>query len=276
MTPDPSVSRTGVLLRAGLFLVAVRMLGGIFYSVMGEVAYFAGAAVSGFLAAVLASVFAVRVFERGRLTDLGLAWNPEAARQLWMGLAAGAGAAAATALPALAAGWAFYAPSPAPEAVFTPGKLLFVTVLLLFGAIGEELMFRGYPFQTVLQTFGVWTTILPFSVLFAVAHMGNLGSTPFSLGNTFLWGVVFGVAFVRTRTLWLPIGLHTGWNWALPALGINLSGFEVRLHPWVLEWRAPEWISGGAYGVEASVLTTLAAGGLLFLLLRYQWSRNGG
>jgi uncharacterized protein len=275
MTPDPTVSRTGVLLRAGLFLVAVRLLGGVFFTVLGEAAYFAGAAVSGFLSGVLASVFAMRVFERGRLTDLGLTWNPEAVRQLWIGLAAGFGAAVAATLPALVAGWAFYAPSPAQEAVFNPGKLVFVLIVLLFGAIGEELMFRGYAFQTVLQTFGNWTTILPFSILFAVAHMGNLGSTPLSLGNTFLWGVVFSVAYLRTRSLWLPIGLHTGWNWALPGLGVNLSGFELRLHPWVLEWRAGDLISGGAYGVEASILTTFAAGALLFLLLRYQWTRNG-
>lgn len=276
MTPAPPLNRTGVLLRAGLFLVAVRLLGGLFYSVLGEAAYFAGAAVSGFLAAVLASVFAVRVFERGRLTDLGLHWSAESARQLRIGVLAGFAAAAAAIVPALLFGWARYVSSASPEAVFTPGKTFFVIVLLLFGAVGEELMFRGYAFQTVIQIFGVWGTVLPFSVLFAVAHMGNLGSTPLSLGNTFLWGVVFGIAFMRTRALWLPIGLHVGWNWALPVLGINLSGFEIRLHPWMLEWRAHEVISGGVYGLEASILTTLAAAALIFLLLRSEWPRNEG
>lgn len=275
MTSAPELNRTGVLLRAGLFLVAVRLLGGLFYSVLGDVAYFAGAAISGFVAAILASLFAVRVFERGRLTDLGLAWNSLAVRDLRIGVAAGMLAAVAVILPALLSGWAFYAQNPAPEAVFGPGKLVFVLILLLFGATGEELMFRGYAFQAVMQIFGVWGTILPFSVLFAVAHMGNLGSTPLSLSNTFLWGVVFGVAFARTRSLWLPIGLHVGWNWALPLLGINLSGFEVRLHPWVLEWRAPELVSGGIYGIEASVFTTLAASALIFWLLRAKWARNG-
>lgn len=274
MTPAPPPHRTGVLLRAGLFLVAVRLLGGLFFSVSGEAAYFAGAAVSGFLAALLASVFAVRVFERGRLTDLGLHWSAKAARELRAGLLGGFAAAAAAIVPALVFGWASYGINPGPEAEFGAGKLLFVAVLLLFGATGEELMFRGYPFQTVLQAFGLWTTILPFSVLFAVAHMGNLGSSPLSLGNTFLWGVAFCIAFVQTRGLWLPIGLHVGWNWALPVLGINLSGFEIRLHPWELKWRAPEWISGGAYGLEGSLLTTLAAAGLIAWLLRSNRSRN--
>jgi uncharacterized protein len=276
MTPDPEISRTGVLLRAGLFLVAVRLLGGVFFSVMGEAAYFAGAAVSVFLAALLASVFAVRVFERGHLTDLGLVWTGEAARQLRTGVLAGAGVAVLALVPALVSGWAFYAPSPSPEAVFSPGKLFFVLGLLLLGAIGEELMFRGYPFQTVLPIFGEWGTILPFSVLFAAAHMGNMGSSALSLGNTFLWGGVLSVAYLRTRTLWLPIGLHTGWNWALPGLGIQLSGFELWLHPWVVEWRAPEVVSGGVYGLEGSILTTLAGGTLLYWLLRGKWSRNEG
>ena len=274
MTPGPEISRTGVLLRAGLFLVAVRLLSGVFFSVLGEAAYFAGAAVSMFLAALLASVFAVRVFERGHLTDLGLVWTAEAVRQLRTGLLAGAGVAGMALVPALVSGWAFYAPSPSPDAVFSPGKLFFVLGLLLLGAIGEEMMFRGYPFQTLLPVFGEWGTILPFSVLFAVAHMGNMGSTALSLGNTFLWGVVLSVAYLRTRTLWLPIGLHTGWNWALPGLGIQLSGFELRLHPWVVEWRAPEGVSGGVYGLEGAILTTLAGGMLLYWLLRGQWSRN--
>lgn len=276
MSPAPAENRTGVLLRAGLFLVAVRLMGGALYWVLSDLAYFAGAAVAVFLAALLASLFAVRVFERGRLTDLGLAWTAEAGRELRAGLAAGFGAAGAAVAVAAAAGWARYFPSPAPEAEFSAGKLMFVTGLLLFGATGEELMFRGYAFQTVLKAFGAWATILPFAVLFAVAHAGNLGSTPVSLANTFLWGVVFGLAYLRTGRLWLPVGLHTGWNWALPALGINLSGFEIRLHPWVLEWRAGEWLSGGAYGLEGSLLTTAAAGGLAFWLLRGWRERNGG
>ena len=134
-------------------------------------------------------------------------------------------------------------------------SLLFVSAMLAFGAVGEELLFRGYGFQLLLRHAGPFATILPVAVLFAAAHSANLNSTPFGLVNTFLWGLVLGFAVIRSGDLWLAIGLHFGWNWSLPLFGVNLSGFKMSVSGYVLQWNAGDLWSGGEYGPEASVLT---------------------
>lgn len=268
--PEPPPSRApivGVLLRAGLFLLFVRILGGLFGWTLNElIGYFPAAALSIFAAASLATLIVLRTFERARFVDVGLAWSPESARHFGIGLASGAIPAAAAILPFVLSGYATYQGVADPSAGYTPGRFMMVFVLLLFGAIGEELMFRGYAFQIILNVARPYTTILPFAVLFAAAHTGNLHASWLPILNTFLWGVVLGYAYVRSGDLWLPIGLHFGWNLALPLLGAPLSGFDMPITGFTLKWFVPETISGGAYGPEGGIVTTVMAA-LLFLWL---------
>ena len=77
------------------------------------------------------------------------------------------------------------------------------------------------------------------------------------------WGILLGYAVWRTGALWLPIGLHFGWNVALPLLGSNLSGFTMGVTGYTLEWNVGVLWSGGGYGVEGSLLTT-DRGGAVF------------
>jgi membrane protease YdiL (CAAX protease family) len=112
-----------------------------------------------------------------------------------------------------------------------------------------------------------WATILPVGVLFAVLHGSNPNATWFGLANTAGFGILFGYAYLRSRDLWLPVGLHFGWNVTLPLFGVNLSGLRMKLTGFEMAWTAgPVW-SGGAYGPEASVLTT----GVMVLLAYYLW-----
>ncbi len=98
-----------------------------------------------------------------------------------------------------------------------------------------------------------------FAVLFAAAHTGNLHASWLPIFNTFLWGVVLGYAYVRSGDLWLPIGLHFGWNLALPLLGAPLSGFAMPVTGFTLTWSVPGLVSGGSYGPEGGVVTTVMA-----------------
>jgi len=166
----------------------------------------------------------------------------------------------------VAAGVASIVPATDAASAFTPGKFLFVSVILLFGAVGEELMFRGYAFQVLLREYGPWWVIVPFGVLFALVHADNPNTGWLALVNTGMWGVLLGYAFYRSRDLWLPIGLHFGWNWVLPLFGVNLSGFTLGLTGYTLKWGVGELWSGGAYGVEAGLPVTvivLALGAVL-------------
>jgi hypothetical protein len=152
-------------------------------------------------------------------------------------------------------------------------SLLFVSILLLFGAVGEEMLFRGYGFQVLVKGIGPFATILPVAVLFGLAHSQNLNFGPLALFNTILWGVVLGFAYLRSGDLWLPIGLHFGWNWSLPLLGANLSGFTMDVTGYAMHWKTGglkiwELLGGGAYGPEGGLLTTAVAIGLFFYVLK--------
>ena len=155
-----------------------------------------------------------------------------------------------------------------PETPFNLGSLALVAVCLLFGAIGEELLFRGYAFQLLAGRFGTFQVLLPLAVVFALMHAGNQGANKIGLFNTFLWGVLLGYALLRSGDLWLPIGLHFGWNVTTPLFGVNLSGFTMGLTGYTVQWKANELWSGGGYGPEGSVLCTLACFGVGYLLHR--------
>jgi CAAX protease family protein len=136
------------------------------------------------------------------------------------------------------------------------------------------MLFRGYAFQLLVRTMGEFAAVLPVAVLFGLAHMGNQGVTPLAIVNTVVWGVLLCYAFLLTRSLWLPIGLHFGWNGAMPLVGANLSGFTMGVPGYALRWSAGDLWSGGRYGLEGSVMTT-AAVVILFFVLRRVVARPG-
>lgn len=270
---SPSPTAVGLGIRAALFLLFVRIsgmvFGGVLYALFDSLLL--ASALGVFLAAALATGIVLRMFERGRIEDLGLAWWPEGQGRFIHGTLAGlAMGLAAAGLPVLS-GMAAWIRTPEPEMAFGAGKFVFVTVLLWFGAAGEELMFRGYPFQILARRFGAAWVIPPFAALFALAHFDNPQSNWAGVANTALWGVVLALAWWRTQSLWLPIGLHFGWNWALALAGVRLSGFKMGLTGYALEWRAGPLWSGGEYGIEAGLPTTAAAALLLAWLWRRKW-----
>ena len=128
-------------------------------------------------------------------------------------------------------------------------------------------MFRGYAFQLLVVKFGKFATLLPMAIIFGAAHLDNIGATPLSVLNTFLWGLLLGYATLKSHGLWLPIGIHYGWNWILPMLGANLSGFTMGVTGLRLN-AAENIVGGGSYGPEASVMLTLLLPGLFYLIHR--------
>ncbi|MCX6625502.1 MAG: CPBP family intramembrane metalloprotease [Acidobacteria bacterium] len=265
MAESPRGKFFGALLRVGAF--AFLEIAGliIFAQVMYPLAgYFATAALSTFAAAAVANTISVRIYERLSLTAIGLGWTAASRRNLLLGLAGGAGAAlVVVGFPVLAGTAELYR---VPGESLNWGSLLFVSLLLLFGAIGEEMLFRGYGFQVLIDTLGPFATILPVGVLFGLAHSGNQNFSGMGLANTIGWGILLGVAYYRSGDLWLPIGIHFAWNWTLPLFGANLSGFTMGVTGLGMRWNTTPLWSGGAYGPEASILTTLALLGLSYFL----------
>jgi hypothetical protein len=216
--------------------------------------------------AVLANVLTMRIFDRRPLGDIGLNSSPGSGRNFGWGVILGAGTAALMLSAPLLARAGHLAPR--QGAIPSWPSLIFYLVVLLFGAAGEEILFRGYAFQLLIERIGPWATVLPVGVLFGFAHSANPNATFLALINTMLWGILLGYAFLRSHDLWLPIGLHYGWNAVLPLFGVNLSGLTIEVTRYGYQWDiGPLW-SGGAYGPEGGILTTIFVTGLFFLLRR--------
>ncbi|MDT4898833.1 MAG: protease family protein [Acidobacteriota bacterium] len=151
----------------------------------------------------------------------------------------------------------------APVMFETVGRTLLASLpIFILAAAGEEAMFRGYPLQTMARSQLAWVAIIVTSIIFSWGHLDNPNAVPgFTFANTAIAGVWLAVAYLRTRSLWFPLGIHWAWNWTMGAvLGLPVSGIE-RLTPEPL-WRAtdfgPAWLTGGSYGIEGGAACTIA------------------
>lgn len=125
----------------------------------------------------------------------------------------------------------------------------------------EEFIFRGILFRWIEEFGGSWTALVVTSALFGFVHITNDNATWFSSAAIAIEaGVMLGGAYMLTRSLWVPIGLHFGWNvtqglvWDVPVSGNDVDGVvNARLV-------GNELISGGAFGLEASVIAVVLAG----------------
>lgn len=141
-----------------------------------------------------------------------------------------------------------------------------LTLVVSFGifaaaAAAEEVFFRGYIFQTFTRAKLVLFAVALTSLLFATTHVGNPSANYLSFFNTALAGVWFAAAYLKTRTLWLPFGIHLAWNWMQGAvLGISVSGItEITTAP-LLEAKnvGADILTGGDYGIEGGFACTIA------------------
>ena len=169
--------------------------------------------------------------------------------------------ALATAIAAAAGGLRFTA---SPRTMLLPvvQTLVLSALLFIFAALAEEALFRGYPLQTLTRARLAWLAILLTSVPFAAVHLQNPNVVKgFTFINTALAGMWLAVAYLRTRSLWLPLGVHWALNWALGSLfGLPVSGITAiapnpLLHGTDL---GPAWLTGGSYGIEGGLACTIA------------------
>ena len=154
---------------------------------------------------------------------------------------------------------------------------LLVSALAFLGvAFFEEIVSRGFPFQRLVEGAGPWVGQLVFAVLFALMHWGNPGmqgaTKAWATVNIALAALLLGFCYLRTRSLALPIGVHLGWNWAQGSLlGFGVSGTTVGRGAWTPIFHGkPEWLTGGTFGLEASVICTMLCGVAILALWRWR------
>ena len=140
----------------------------------------------------------------------------------------------------------------------TRTALVVTPIVLILSAAQEELLFRGYPLQVLMKGIGEWPAILAMSVVFGLLHLRNPNATIIGAVNTMLAGVMLSVAYLKTRSLWLPYGLHLVWNVGLGfVLGYPLSGIEIP-SLWTTVAGGPNWLVGTQYGPEGALCVTIA------------------
>jgi len=269
LSPPPTApgTRLGVVLRVGFFILTVivglRLITVSLYAVFGLViAGTVGLCATG----LLANLLTMRIFDRRPFADIGLRGGPGALRNFGWGILLGGGAAALMLLAPLIAGTGHLVARSGINSGWS--SLLFYLVAIWLGAAGEEMIFRGYAFQLLIKKIGPFATILPVAVIFGFAHASNPYSSGLGILNTAIWGVLLGYAFLRSRDLWLPIGLHYGWNAVLPLFGVNLSGLTIDVTRYLYKWDLlPLW-SGGKYGPEGGLLATIFTIALFFALAK--------
>jgi len=126
---------------------------------------------------------------------------------------------------------------------------------LLVAALVEEVAFRGYPFQRLIEATNPTIATLLLSALFAFMHINNPGASTASTLVTFFAGMLFAVAYLRTRALWVGWGIHFAWNASMAVLfGLPLSGIT-QFSPVIASTAiGPTWLTGFDYGPEGSAV----------------------
>src|SRR5215469_297719 len=136
-----------------------------------------------------------------------------------------------------------------------PNRLVSAAIFALGTAIWEEVTFRGLLFRVTEQAFGTWVGVAVSAIAFGAVHgLNPSASLAASIAIILESGILLAAAYFATRTLWLPIGLHFGWNFAEDFIfGVRTSGHAAR--PAIVEGTltgSSLW-TGGAYGLESSI-----------------------
>jgi membrane protease YdiL (CAAX protease family) len=147
--------------------------------------------------------------------------------------------------------------------------------LFLFAAIAEELLFRGFVFQRFIQAFGKCPAQFCIAGLFLLTHINNPGMTgtvkTLASLNIFIASLMFGIAYIKTKSLAISFGLHFMANFMQgTVLGFGVSGGK---DPGLLKPffdNAPLWLSGGDFGIEASILGLFTV--ILISVFLYLWN----
>ncbi len=148
--------------------------------------------------------------------------------------------------------------------------------MALSSSVYEELLFRGVLFGSVEKWFGSWAALVVSSLVFGLTHLINpQGTIEGALFIAVEAGILLAAAYMLTRRLWLCIGFHMAWNYTQSAIFSGIvSGNEAQLGLIRSTIKGPDWLTGGSFGVESSVLALLlcTTSGIVMLLMA---SRRG-
>ncbi|MDT0507687.1 type II CAAX endopeptidase family protein [Novosphingobium sp. MMS21-SN21R] len=163
------------------------------------------------------------------------------------------------------------------ERVNGMGALWSMLSLAITSGVFEEVLFRGILLRHVEAMLGTWAALVITSLLFGLAHLSNPDSSLFAaLAIAMEAGILLGAAYLWKRRLWVPIGIHAAWNFTQGwVFSVPVSGGRAPTGLFVTSRQGAEWLTGGDFGLEASVVA-MAIATLAGLLLLVRVVRQGG
>lgn len=207
---------------------------------------------------IIATYLLIRFVDRRRFFSVGIPYHGRIMKELLLGFLIGVIMIGAVGGVELAVG--------AIKLDMRPGQNWLLVIrnfglsFIFFGyfAMGEELVFRGYPFQALIEGTGAVGATILMSVFFGIMHLANPSADFLSTLNTMLAGVWLCLAYLKTRTLYFPFGMHFSWNLVQSFfLSLPVSGLLTNRTIFVPTDYGPYWLTGGRYGPEAGVGTTV-------------------
>jgi len=156
-----------------------------------------------------------------------------------------------------------------------PTSSVIILPLLMHIAVGliEEMMLRGIFFRVVQESVGSWLALLASGLVFGGMHLVNDNTSALGIANIAAAGVFFAAAFMLTGRVWLCAALHAGWNFVQDGVfSLAVSGHKVKNGLLTTQLSGPDWLTGGAFGIEGSavdlVLVLLASAAMVLLVQR--------
>ncbi len=188
--------------------------------------------------------------EQRDATELAL---PGMGRELGIGLLVGAGLYAACELILMVLG-IYRIDGLNPLSYMVPAIAMAIS-----SSVFEELLFRGVLFRSVETWFGSWAALGVSSLVFGLTHLMNpQGTLEGALFIAVEAGILLAAAYMLTRRLWLSIGFHMAWNYTQSAIFSGIvSGTDAQQGLIRSTMQGPDWLTGGSFGVESSVLALL-------------------
>jgi len=228
------------------------------------------------LIAITGSVYiARRWLDKKSFESLGL----KLSRQAWIDILAGIGITfilmAFIYIVMLGLGWLTFtgfAWQFDPIGTVITGVLTFLIVFLFVGW-NEELLSRGYHLQTIASGLNLFWGVVISSAVFGFLHIFNPNATWVSVAGIFFAGIFLAYAYIRTKQLWLSIGLHIGWNFFEGVVfGFPVSGLSRIYKLLRIQVTGPDLWTGGAFGPEAGLIVLPAL--IVGIVLIYLFTKN--
>ena len=250
-----SIGVVGIMIASGVDMTDPTGAEAIFESISFDDPMMLLLTAFGILGSFLSLWFMMAVVNRQPLTSIGLS-TENRGKEMLVGL----GAALAFIGGIFLILWMIGAVNVTGFVGFKPGVFI-VSMMLFLAAFDEELIFRGYILNNMMDaTENRWIALAGSSVLFALLHAGNPGvfSTFVPMSELFAAGFILGISYTFTKNLWFPTFFHFGWNFFQGLFGFEISGLDVDSWKMIAHentGNVPDIVSGGVFGIEGSVIS---------------------